>query len=148
MKKLIATFASLFVASVSFASTPDQDKAFVESYKTAYEAKDSAKLESFLYTKNADPQALEFFKMMMAPEADAKITKIELVALTADEAAKAAEERPSPTGGKSSLPVKPSKKLVLSIETANANGTSSSSSESLVAEVDGKLLIPVPVTVK
>jgi hypothetical protein len=148
MKKLLTAIAILLLASTAFASTPDQDKAFVDNYKKAFEAKDGAALEALLYTKNADPNALEFFKMMLTSDMGAKITKIELVSLTPDEIAKAAETHPSPTGGKSMLPVKPSKKLVLNLETSDANGKSSSSSESLIAEVDGKLLIPVPITVK
>lgn len=146
--RFIVTSLATLAASTAFASTPDQDKAFTEAYKKAFESGDGAKLESFLYTKNADPEALEFYKMMMAGETGSKISTIELRALTPAEAKEASAEMPSPSGGTAKLPVAPSKKLVLKIETKNANGTSSSTSESFVAEVDGKLLIPVPVTVK
>lgn len=152
MKKLstLLTLAAALLVSgtTSFASTPDQEKAFVDAYKHAFESKDGAKLESFLYTKDADPNALEFFKMMMTAEMGGKISKIELRNLTPEEVKQAAEIHPSPDGGNSKLPVMPSKKLVLNVETSDANGTSSSSSESFVAEVDGKLLIPVPAAVK
>ena len=149
MKKLIALTASVLLsASAAFAITPAQEKSFVDSYKKAYEGKDATTLESFLYTKDADPNALEFYKMMMTSEMGGKISSIQLRDLTAEEKTKAAAVMPSPDGGKSKLPVMPSKKLVIKVETADANGTSSSSSESFIAEVDGKLLIPVPVAVK
>src|SRR4051812_17067796 len=75
---LLAPFACIYAGS------PDE-KAFVDKYKTAFEAKDNATLESFLYTTGSDPMALEFYKMMMSGEAGSKISKIELVALTPDE---------------------------------------------------------------
>ena len=151
MKKLLTSFAAasalLFTASFA-AATPAQEKAFVDSYQKAFEASDAKTLQSFLYTKDADPQALEFYKMMMTAEMGGKISKIELRNLTPEEAKQAAEVMPSPTGGKSKLPVAPTKKLVVGIETKDANGSSTSTSENFVAEVDGKYLIPVPVPVK
>ena len=152
MKNTLASlaFASGLVISLvvpSFAST-EQEKAFVDSYKKAFEAKDGATLEGFLYTKGSDPMATEFYKMMMTAEMGGKVSKIELLGLTPEETAKATAEMPSPTGGKSKLPLTPTKKLVLSVETGDANGTSTSTSESFVAEVDGKFLIPVPAPVK
>lgn len=139
---------TFITSSVAFASTPDQEKAFVEQYKKAFEAKDAAKLESFLYTKDANPEALEFFKMMATAEMGAKIAKIELLNLTPEEKKEVSEVREDPITGKSKLPLVPTKKLVLNIETKDANGSSSSSSQSFVAELDGKFVIPVPVTVK
>jgi hypothetical protein len=61
---------------------------------------------------------------------------------------KAAEVQTGPDGGKAQLPLKATKKLKITIETKDANGSSSSSSENFVAEKDGKLVIPVPATVK
>lgn len=130
------------------AGTPAQDKEFVDKYKTAYEKGDKATLESFLYTKDANPMALEFYKMMMTPEAGAKIAKIELVDLSPEDAKKAAEVQTGPDGSKAQLPLKATKKLKISIETKDANGSSSSSSENFIAEKDGKYVIPVPATVK
>ena len=37
------------------AGTSAQEKAFIDKYKTAFEAKDTAVLESFLYAQGADP---------------------------------------------------------------------------------------------
>jgi hypothetical protein len=140
--------AAAFCCSL-FAGTPEQDKAFVEKYKTAFEKGDKATLESFLYTKDANPMALEFYKMMATEGAGtAKISKIELVDLTPDDVKKAAEVQAGPDGSKAKLPLTPTKKLKISLETKDENGSSSSTSENFVAEKDGKYVIPVPATVK
>lgn len=119
------------------------DKAFTDKYKTAFESKDAKTLESFLYTKGCDPGALEFYKMMMSGEAGSKIASIELVALTPEEMKKAGEPQEGP-GGKMCLTLKPTKKLTIQVEQKDANGSSTSTSSSFVAENDGKLVIPVP----
>jgi hypothetical protein len=152
MKRIISALTLVLSLAVaipcsSFAAT-EKEKSFTDAYKKAYEAKDEKALQAFLYTKGADPEALQFFTMMMTSDLGGKITAIELKDLTPEEMKKAGEPMPSPKGGMSKLPVAPTKKLVLKIETADANGTSTNSSESLVAEVDGKYMIPVPAPVK
>jgi hypothetical protein len=147
LKLLTLILAPLCVITLQ-AGTPAQDKDFVDKYKTAFEKGDKATLESFLYTKDANPMALEFFKMMMTAEAGGKISKIELVDLTPEDAKKASEVQTGPDGSKAQLPLKATKKLKITVETKDANGSSSSSSENFVAEKDGKYVIPVPATVK
>ena len=150
MRKILTSFVlavAVLVPAVSYASTPEQEKSFVDAYKTAFEAKDAAKLQSFLYTKDADPQALEFYKMMMTNDMGQKISKIELRKLTPEETKKAAETMPGPSGN-AKLPLAPILKLVINIEVKNANGSSNTTNESFVAESDGKLVIPVPVPAK
>ena len=49
---------------------------------------------------------------------------------------------------KTRLPLKPTKKLKITVETKDGDNTSSSTSSSFVVEKDGKFLIPVPVTAK
>lgn len=127
------------------AGSPADEKAFVDKYKAAFEKGDKATLESFLYTKDAHPMALEFYKMMQSEGAGtAKIAKIELVDLTLEDVKKAAEIQSAPDGSKTMFPLQPTRKLKISIETKSADGSSSSSSESFVAEKDGKYVIPVP----
>ena len=93
--------------------------------------------------------ALEFYKMMQSEGAGtAKISKIELVDLTPDDVKKASEVQTGPDGSKAKLPLTPTKKLKISIETKDANGSSSNSTENFVAEKDGKYVIPVPAVVK
>ena len=138
--------ASTLLLTIAFAivaATPGQEKTFTDKYKTALEGKDTATLESFLYTKGSDPAALEFYKMMQSGGAGDKISSIELVNLTPEDVKKATTPMDGPTG-KVCLNLKPTKKLVIKVEKKDANGSSSSSSENFVAEKDGKFVIPVP----
>ena len=142
----IFTVAGALVLTLAFgivAATPEQEKAFTDKYKAAMEGKDTATLESFLYTQGSDPEALEFYKMMQSGRAGEKISKIELVNLTPEDVKKATTPMDGPTG-KVCLNLKPTKKLVIKVEKKDANGSSSSSSENFVAEKDGKFVIPVP----
>ncbi len=141
-------FALSFSPSVLHAGTPAQEKEFTEKYKKAFEANDTATLYSFLYTKDANQMALGFYKMMMTNGAGEKISKIELVDLAPEDAKKAAETQDGPGGMKTKLPLQPTKKLKITVEQKDANGSSSSTSESFIAEKDGKFVIPVPVDAK
>ena len=143
----ISSLAFALLAAISLrleAGTPAQEKAFIDKYKKAFEAKDTAVLESCLYTQGADPTILGFYKMMQSSDAGGKISSIELVNLTAEDVKKANTPQDSPTGGKVCLTLKPTKKLVIKIEKKDANGSSTSTTENLVAEKDGKFVIPVP----
>ena len=131
------------VAFSAVAATPAQEKAFVDTYRKAYEAKDDKTLASLLYTKGADPAAVAFYKMMMSAEAGSKITSIDLVEITAEDR-KRIESMQSPDGKPAKLVLPPAKKLVIKSETNNANGSSSGTSEIFVGETDGKLYILVP----
>jgi hypothetical protein len=57
---------------------------------------------------------------------------------------KAAGSLNSPTGGKVCLTLKPTKKLVVTIEKKDANSRPTSNFENFIAEKDGKFVIPVP----
>ena len=147
--RLVSLFTvACFSAGPALASSPEQEKEFTDKYKTAFEANDSAALESFLYTQGADPTVLEFYKMMVTQGAGGKISKIELVQLSAEDPKKAEKIQDGPGGMKLRLPLKPTKKLKITLETNDANGRSTTTSESYVAEKDGKLVIPVPVPAK
>ena len=55
----IFTVAGALVLTLAFgivAATPEQEKAFTDKYKAALEGKDTATLESFLYTQGSDPR--------------------------------------------------------------------------------------------
>jgi hypothetical protein len=149
IKALVFLFVVAPFCGQLFAGTPEQDKAFVDKYKAAFEKGDKATLESFLYTKDANPMALEFYKMMAVEGAGtAKISKIELVDLTPEDVKKASEVQTGPDGSKAKLPLTPTKKLKISVEMIETNGCSNSSSESFVEEKNGIYVIPVPATVK
>src|SRR3977135_3128772 len=97
---LAALLIAALCATSLRAGTPAQDKDFVDKYKAAFEKGDKATLESFLYTKGANPLALEVYKMMMTAEAGGKLAKIELVDLTPEDAKKASEVQTGPDGSK------------------------------------------------
>src|SRR3954468_8653149 len=149
MKLPLLTLLIIVTTSLSLlAGDTAAEKAFVDKYKTAFEANDKATLESFLYTEGAHPMALEFFKMMMTEGAGGKISKIELVDLSPDELKKAEGTQEGPGGQKTKMPLKVTKKLSMTLDTKDGNGSSSSTSSSLVAENNGKFVIPVPVAAK
>jgi len=142
----ISSLVFVFLVAVTLpiaAGTSEQEKAFLSKYKTAFEGKDTATLESFLYTQGSDPAAVAFYKMMQSGEAGEKISTIELVNLTPDDLKKATTPMDGPTG-KVCVTLKPTKKLVIKVEKKDANGSSTSSTENLIAEKDGKFVIPVP----
>lgn len=141
--KISSLFFALFIAMALPVAAGPSEKEFTDKYKKAFEAKDTATLESFLYTQGSDPAALEFYKMMQSGEAGEKISSIQLVNLTPEDVKKATTPMDGPTG-KACLTLKPTKKLVIKIEKKDASGSSSSSSENFVAEKDGKFVIPVP----
>ncbi len=144
MKIVSFTSVLLFATCLSLYAGAAEEKAFTEKYKKAFEAKDTATLESFLYKEGSDPTIVGFYQMMLTSEAGGKISKIELLALTPEETTKAAGSQDSPDGKKVCLPLKPTKKLVIEVTTKDGDSSSSSSSTSFIAEKDGKFVIPVP----
>lgn len=139
--RLVAVIA---FAGLSHAATVEQEKAFVDSYKQAYETQNADALKALLYSDGADPMALEFYGQMMTADFGGTITDIGLRDLTPDEVKQAAAAMDGPAGGKFVLMPKPYKKLVVKIHVKNDNGESTSSDESFVAEKDGKLVIATP----
>ena len=131
------------VALAAGAATPAQEKAFVDTYRKAYDAKDDKTLASLLYTKGADPAAVAFYKMMMSAEAGSKITAIDLVEVTAEDR-KRIESMQSPDGKPAKLVLPPTKKLVVKSETKTKDVSAGGKSEIFVGEAGGKLYILVP----
>src|SRR6266480_1415914 len=77
VKISILICAFMTAASLSLrAGTSAQEKAFIDKYKTAFEGKDTATLESFLDTQDADSAILGFYKMMQSAAGE-KISKID-----------------------------------------------------------------------
>ena len=146
--KLLAALACFVLPLLALAATPAQEKAFVDAYKTAYERKDAKALNAMLYTKGADPQALEFYKMMMTEGMGGKISSIALEPLSDADKSKAAAAMPGPGGKSLKLTLSPVKKLVIKRSEKSASGSSTSTSTVFVGEADGKLVIPVPGAAK
>src|SRR5450631_4375050 len=121
---LAALLIAPLCATSLHAGTPAQEKEFVDKYKAAFEKGDKATLESFLYTKGANPKAIEFYKLMQSDGAGTgKISKIKLVDLTPEDVKKASQVQTGPDGVKAQLPLKPTKKLKITIETKDDNGS-------------------------
>src|SRR6185437_8777261 len=80
-RQVVAIAIVCLNATSLLAGETAREKEFVNKYKAAFEAKDTATLESFLYTKEAHPTALGFYRMMQSNGAGQKISKIELVEL-------------------------------------------------------------------
>jgi len=149
MKRWLAMLAgaSIAVSASVLAATPEQEKQFVDTYRKAYDAKDAKTLNAMLYTKGADSQAVAFYKMMITSELGGRITSIQLLDLTADDKARAAKAQ-SPDGRPVKLVLPATKKLVTKSETKDKNGSSSSSSEVVVGESEGRLYILLPAAAK
>lgn len=130
---LTLILTSLFPIGGLSAATPEQEKAFVAAYKKASETKDERTLLSFLYPKGGDPKVRQGFIAMLKSGMGAKIKSIELRALTPGDVATASRVI-VPDG------LKVSKKLVIETVDGSTNG----SVEIMVAEQDGKFVIPVP----
>ena len=141
---LIFSLAVAVACRSVYAGDSPKEKAFVDSYKKAFEAKDTAALQAFLYTQGADPGVLEIYKTMQSSDAGTKISKIELIDFTAEEMKKIAMPKDSPTGGKVCFPLKPIKRLMITIDKKDGKGVSSSTTGNFIAEKDGKFVIPVP----
>ena len=147
-RKLFAALAMLALPLIAIAATPAQEKAFVDAYKAAYEGKNDKALHAMLYTKGADPQALEFYRMMMSDGSGGKISSIALEPLSDADKAKAGAAMPGPGGKSMKLTLMPVKKLVIKRSEKSGSGSSTSTSTVFVAEADGKLVIPVPGAAK
>lgn len=151
MKTSLSTILALVLAAfvtTAQATTPEQEKAFVASYKKAFESNDKEALTKFLHTEGATAEVVEMFTMMMTMEAGKKLTSIELIEPSKEEAAKYNEPQEMPDGKMYKMGLKPIKQLVVVIEEKSDSGSSKSTSKSPVAEKDGKLVIPLPVPAK
>jgi len=145
---LATMIAAVVIASNAHAASPEQEKAFVDSYKKALEAKDAAALKAFLYTEGAAKDTVEFFHMMQQAAADGPISSIELVTPTKEEVEKYNKPMTMPDGKKYKMPFVPTKQLVITSEKKDGENSSKSTMKSPVGEKNGKLVIPVPVPAK
>lgn len=143
---IVAAFVTL--SCVASAATPEQQKAFADTYRKAWEGKDAKTLHSLLYAKGADPEALKFYRMAMIDGMGGKVDSIKIESLTAEDTTRVNTNRPGADGKMLKLGLVPTLKLVLSVEKKYPGGTSTSTSSVYLAEHEGKLVIPVPVPVK
>ena len=147
-KTAVALILSVALAVPSAFAATDKEKAFTDAYKKAFESKDAATLNGFLYTKGADPEILGFYTMMMTSEMGSKISSIELVDLTPEDLSRATAVQPLPSGQNAKLVLNPVKKLVMDLQANEAFPVFMPSWAFRFAEHDGKFVIPVPGPVK
>src|SRR6476660_8642567 len=98
MKSLLAILSILLIPVLCASAATEQEKPFVEKYKTALETKDTTTLQSCLYTNGADPMIVGFYKMMQSNGEGDKVSKIDLVDLTPDDVKKATAPQDGPSG--------------------------------------------------
>lgn len=119
-------------------------KAFLDGYKKALEAKDTKALASYLHTEGSTPDTIEFFTMMQGAGAEGKIDSIDLIQPSEDEKQKYNKPTEMPDGQLYKMPFAPTHQMVI-VTKDGSGGTSTSKLP--VGEHKGKLLIPVPVPV-
>lgn len=145
MKRLTTVIILCLSMLPLHAELGEKEKTFLEKYRQALESRDEAALAAFLYTKGAGEEQIEFFKMMQVPDPGAKLKSITLVTPDAEAAARYNRPMVMPDGTAFVLPVPVNRQLVVEYEFSSPEGSGSQTSKSPVAEIDGKLLIPVPV---
>ena len=132
-------------APAAIAASAEQEQAFLDAYRTAFEAQDAGALHKLLFVEGAIPEAVGLYDMMMTAEFGSKISKIELLDFDAEDLGRIDETMPMPDGSMARLAPKPFKKLVITIDSTDANGTGTSTSTTYVAEQDGRIGIAMPV---
>lgn len=144
MKGVVLLALVLAVPAAALAVTPAQEKAFVDTYRNAYESKDAKTLDSLLYTRGADPRVTALYRKMMNDGLGSKLDAIALEPLSDEDKAYVAKALPGPGGKPLHMTLVPVRKLVFKRTTTSASGSSSSTSRVFVAETGGRLVIPVP----
>jgi len=123
----------------ALAASEAQLKQFADSYRKVLEAKDEKALHAFLYTKDADPEAVDFYKEMMTMGLDKPIKSIEVRELTTEDRKDIAE-----LTDMQSKPIKYNVEPVAKLEIDRSAGTSKRTDRVFLAEHGGKIVIPVP----
>jgi hypothetical protein len=149
LRAFIATVHAIGAAlmlSHTLAATP-VESAFIENFRKAYETNDTKALHGFLYSKGADRETLDMFKMMVTMGAGQKLTSVELIELT-DADKKKISSAMGPGGKPMKSPIPITKKLVMKKTVKTANENSTSTSATFVGVHEGKIVIPVPGVAK
>ena len=143
--RTLAVIAAAIFSTIALAATPEEEQAFVATYKAAFEAQDAEALKALLFSDGAVPEAAEFYGLMMTAEFGHPITSIELQDLDAKDLAEIDEAMPMPDGGLARLAPRPYKKLVIVVQTSEGDSSSTTTSSAFVADHLGRLGIAMPV---
>ena len=147
MKRISFLFAAILALNVSTAhsATPEQEKAFVDAYKSAFESGDKTALAGFLYKEGSPEDVVRLFTNMQNSAAGGKIASIELVELTPAEVEKFNKPMQFKDGRSLVVSVAPYKQLVVVVEPAAGTEAQKKTLKTPIAEKDGNLVIPLLV---
>jgi hypothetical protein len=126
------------------AATPATEQAFLTAFKSAYQAKDATALKALIETKGVSPAMLGFYLDALSAGFGDSGATFALQPLTPDDLTDIAQTEPGPDGALVKLTPTPYKKLVISVSSKGATG----SSTIYVADEGDKLRIAAPVNVK
>ena len=143
--RILALIAAGMFSTAGLAATVEEEQAFIDTYRAAFEAQHADALKALLFSDDAVPQAAEFYGMMMTAEFGHPITSIELKDLDENDLAEIDEAMPMPDGGLARLAPRPYKKLVIVVQTSEGDSSSTTTSSAFVAEHLGRLGIAMPV---
>ena len=139
MRSVVASLVfALFAVAGAFAASPQDEQAFVDAYKQAFEAGDAEALHALSFADGAVPLAVKSFEAGLFSHMKRPV-EIGLEELTDDDRALADLVQKMPDGSKATLMPRPYRKLVLKIEEKSSTATSVSSAEFFVGEQDGRL---------
>jgi hypothetical protein len=133
---------TLLATTALHAASPEAEKTFLEAYRKAYEAGNLAALHAFLHTDGAPSEIVEVYRMMQTPVSGGKLQSITLTEISPERRTSLTRPTEMPDGRRYKLPCEPYKLLV--VETTPPSGGKAKSTVA-VAEVNGRLVIPVPV---
>lgn len=132
-------------AAAALAASAEEEQAFLDTYRTAFDNQDAATLAGLLFSDGAIPEAVGFYEMLMTADFGQTITSIALDDLDAEDLERIDETMPTPDGQMAKLAPRPYKKLVIVIDSSDDSGAGTSTSRTYVAEHDGRLGISMPV---
>jgi len=141
MKTHLIITTLLFAVCTAFSATPEQEKAFLESFKKAFEAGDVKTLDASLLTEGVNAEIKEMLTGLQRIDVGKPVESIKLVAVTDADRARYGDVMDMPDGKKYKMPVPPTKLLVI-------KSKGGATSKAPVAEKDGKLVVLLPVEAK
>lgn len=150
MKRLFFSFTTILALAFTpaYSATPEQEKAFMDTYKKAFESGDKPALAGLLYTEGTPRDIVALFTRMQDSAAGAKIAAMELTEFTPAELEKLQKPMPGRNGRSFVISLPPYKQLVVTIEPDVARPAGKNTLKTPVAEKDGRLVIPLLVPAK
>src|ERR1043166_6973559 len=149
-RRAFAAIATILLASAPVAAaTPATERAFLDAYKAAFQAKDGNGLLALVHTQGVSRTLLDFYMSLLTADFGKGDITLDLKDLTKDDVADANRVMVGPGGGSVRLTPMPYKKLVVSVAVKNPNGsTTTNTSTVYVADEGDRLRISAPAELK